>query len=175
VAAAVALFLALAPAIAAENGVNLQRTRITSDKVIYTGDQETIVFQDNVYVERSDFELWCRRMTVHLAGRGVPRGEGGANTTEDFEKIVAEEDVRLRMEGRNATCRKAVYRSGEEMITLSGDVRLQQGRNRIRGQTVRMDLAGNTTEIVGSGEQQVEATFYSENSTGPSDGASEGN
>ena len=177
--AAVAVFAALsvlAPALAADNGVDLDRTRITSDKVIYSGGQETIVFQGNVRVRRSDFDLWCRRMTVHLArngsGREGPRGSGDAS---DFEKIVAEENVRLRMENRNATCRKAIYRSAKETIILLGDVRLRQGRNRIRGQEVRMDMARNTTEILGSGAGQVEATFYSRNETGQSDGGSEGN
>ena len=164
------------PAMAEENGVDLNRTRITSDKVVYSGGKETILFQGNVRVRRSDFDLWCREMTVHLAsngsGRGGPRGSGG---TSDFEKIVAEENVRLRMENRNATCRKAIYRSGEETITMLGDVRLRQDRNRIRGQEVRMDLARNTTEILGSGAGQVEATFYNRNETGQTDGGSEGN
>lgn len=167
---------ALAPAMAAENGVDLHRTRITSDKVIYAGENETILFQGNVRVRRSDFDLWCRKMTVHLAsdgsGRGGPRGSGDAS---DFEKIVAEENVRLRMANRNATCHKAIYRSKEETITMLGDVRLRQGRNRISGQEVRMDLARNTTEILGSGSSQVEATFYSRNETGQSNGGSEGN
>ena len=169
-------FLVLTPATAAENGVDLQQTRITSDKVIYSGGEETIVFKGNVRVQRSDFDLWCRRMTVHLTGKSLDRGQRsqGMRQTGDFEKIVAEQDVRLRMEGRNATCRKAVYTAGTEEITLLGDVRLQQGRNRIRGQEVRMDLAGNTTEIVGSGADQVEATFYTENSTRPSNGGSQG-
>ena len=177
--AAVAVFAALsvlAPALAAEDGVDLDRTRITSDKVIYSGGVETIVFQGNVQVRRSDFDLWCRKMTVHLAsngsGREASRGSGGAS---DFEKIVAEENVRLRMENRNATCRKAIYRSDEETITMLGDVHLRQGRNRIRGQEVRMDLARNTTEILGSGAGQVEATFYNRNETGQTDGGSEGN
>jgi lipopolysaccharide export system protein LptA len=177
--AAVAVFAALsalAPALAAENGVDLNRTRITSDKVIYSGGNETILFQGSVRVRRSDFDLWCRKMTVHLAsngsGREASRGSRGAS---DFEKIVAEENVRLRMENRNATCRKAIYRSDEETIIMLGDVHLRQGRNRIRGQEVRMDLARNTTEILGSGASQVEATFYSRNQTGQSNGGSEGN
>ena len=174
-ATALVALLALAPATAAEDGVDLQQTRITSDRVIYSGGKETIVFQDNVRVRRSDFDLWCERMTVHLKGKAPGQGERQATgRASDFEKIVAEHEVRLRMEGRNATCRKAIYRSGTEMITLLGDVRLQQGRNRIRGQKVLMDMARNTTEIVGSEGDQVEATFYTENSTESSNGGSGG-
>lgn len=173
VSAALAAFV---PAMAAENGVDLDRTRITSDKVIYSGGNETILFQGNVRVRRRDFDLWCRKMTVHLASDGSGReGQRMSGDARNFEKIVAEENVRLRMENRNATCRKAIYRSAEETIILLGDVRLRQGRNRIRGQEVRMDMARNTTEILGSGAGQVEATFYSRNETGQSDGGSEGN
>jgi lipopolysaccharide export system protein LptA len=176
-AAGLVAFLALAPATAAEDGVQMQRTRINSDRVIYSGGNETIVFQGSVRVRRSDFDLWCRRLTVHLSEKGLGKqGKGQATgRASDFEKIVAEEEVRLRMRDRNATCRKAVYRSGSEMITLLGDVRLQQGRNRVSGPKVRMDLARNTTEIVGSEGDQVEATFYTANSTGPSNGGSGGN
>lgn len=171
-----AVLSAFVPALAAEDGVDMNRTRITSDKVVYSGGNETILFQGNVRVRRSDFDLWCRKMTVHLASNGSAReGPRGSGDASDFEKIVAEENVRLRMENRNATCRKAIYRSGEETITMLGDVRLRQGRNRIRGEEVRMDLARNTTEILGSGAGQVEATFYNRNETGQSDGASEGN
>jgi lipopolysaccharide export system protein LptA len=175
-AACLIALLALAPALAAKNGVDLNKTRITSDKVIYAGAKESIVFEGNVRVRRSDFDLWCQRMTVYLDREAVDKGESqGSKAPGDFEKIVAEEEVRLRMEGRNATCRKAVYRPKEETIILLGDVRLRQGRNRIRGEEVRMDMARNTTEILGSGSTQVEATFYDTNGTGLGNGASEGN
>lgn len=176
VLAAICLFslAALHPAIAAKNGTERQKTRITSDSVVYAGGNETIVFRDNVHVQRSDFRLWCEKMTVHLSDAGQQKGREGSRA-QDFEKIVAEDNVRLRMDNRNATCRKAVYRSDAEVITLLGNVRLRQGRNRVQGQKVRMDLARNTTEVMGSEESQVEATFYNQNSTGLSDGGLEGN
>ena len=176
VLAAICLFFlaTLHPAIAAKNGTERQKTRITSDSVVYAGGNETIVFRDNVHVLRSDFRLWCEKMTVHLSDAGQQKGREGSRA-QDFEKIVAEDNVRLRMENRNATCRKAVYISDTEVITLWGNVRIRDGRNRIQGEKVRMDLARNTTEVIGSEESQVEATFYTQNSTGPSDGGFEGN
>lgn len=176
VLAAICLFslAVLHPAIAAKNGTERQKTRITSDSVVYAGGNETIVFRDNVYVQRSDFRLWCEKMTVHLSDAGQRKKREGSRA-QDFDKIVAENNVRLRMETRNATCRKAVYISETQVITLWGDVLLRQGPNRVQGQKVRMDLARNTTEVIGSEESQVEATFYTQNSTGPTDGGFEGN
>ena len=176
VLAAICLFslAALHSAIAAENGTERQKTRITSNSVVYEGGNETIVFRDNVHVQRSDFRLWCERMTVHLSDAGQQKGREGSRG-QDFEKIVAEDNVRLRMKNRNATCRRAVYISDAEVITLWGDVRLREGRNLVQGQKVRMDMARNTTEVIGSEESQVEATFYTQNSTGPSNGGFEGN
>ena len=169
------LFLLSGPAWA-ENGTKQQKTRITSERVIYSGGNRTIDFRGDVYVKRSDFSIWCDWMRVHMAredaeGDMLQEAQG---SPRNFEKIVARENVRLQMGEREASCREAVYLPGEELLTLRGEVRLRQGKSRIRGSEVRIHLDTNSSEVIGGNEGRVEATFYSSNSTGPSNGDSEG-
>lgn len=176
-AAFFAIVLSFAGATAsAQDNEEQQRTRILSDRVIYTQQDNRILFQDNVHVEREDFLLWSEEMTVFLVeedGEGDAQQEAGREM-QDFERIVARDNVRIQMEQRNATSREAVYTSADSLLVLTGDVRLQQGRNVVHGHEVHINLDQGTSEVMSGEQEQVEATFYSGDNGVESNGDSEG-
>jgi lipopolysaccharide export system protein LptA len=142
-----------------------QETRITANKVVYSRNDSTVRFEGNVHASRDAFEIWCAEMTVYVNKEGAAaegNQEGPSLQSErNFERIVAEGDVRLQMEGRSAESRKAIYESGPEVLTLIGDVLLKEQRNTIEGQKVKLYLKEDRSEVMSGEEGQVEAVFYS--------------
>jgi len=144
-------------------------TEITATSVRYSHQTTTVVFTGDVQVVRSDFQLWCNRLTVHLrrqAARSLDsddRQDGGSmgqDLSQQFEKIVAEGEVRITMGDREATGQRAVYEAASNTLTLQGNVILQEGQNRIQGQKVTFSIDENTTEIAGGEQEQVKALFF---------------
>lgn len=148
-----------------ENASSKRATRITADKVIYSRQDSTVRFEGNVYASRDTFEIWCNEMTVYVnkEGAAAERNEGqpSLQSEQSFERIVAEGDVRLQMEGRTAESRKAIYESGPKILTLTGDVHLQEERNTIQGHKVKLYLKEDRSEIMSGEKGQVEAVFFS--------------
>jgi lipopolysaccharide export system protein LptA len=154
-------------------------TEITASSMSYSHQKTTVVFSGDVQVVRSNFRLWCRTLTVHLRSEAASslnaEGPESAASGQDrelsqqFKKIVAEGDVRLEMDDREATGDRAVYEAASETLTLLGDVVLSQGQNRIQGQKVTFYLRENKTEIAGGDKDQVKALFF------PSDEGESGN
>lgn len=148
-----------------ENASSKRATRITADKVMYSRQDNTVRFEGNVYASRDTFEIWCNEMTVYVKkeGAAAERNEGQPplQSEQNFERIVAEGDVRLQMEGRSAESREAIYESGPEILTLTGDVHLQEERNTIEGHKVKLYLNEDRSEIMSGEKGQVEAVFFS--------------
>ncbi len=142
-----------------------KQTRIVADKVVYSRQENTVRFEGNVHAAREAFEIWCTEMTVFVAKEGAAGGENGGQPSlqsqRNFERIVAVGDVRLHMDNRTAESRKAVYEAKSETLTLTGNVRLREGRNTIQGEKVKLYLKEDRSEVMSGEEGQVEATFYS--------------
>ena len=133
-------------------------TRITSQKLIYNQASKEVEFYGDVHVVRSDFELWCKSMSVFLAEE-TPSGD---RTRENpgIEKIVARDEVRLKMQERLSHSDQAVYEAAAQRLILTGDVLLKEGLNEIQGEKVIFYLDEERSEIFSSEGKRVNAIFY---------------
>ncbi len=141
-------------------------TKITAQKMRYHKSDNLVTFLGNVHVDRENFELWSEKLTIYLSKEmksGAkkedsiqgPAGEG------QFDKIVAQDNVRLKKGDYEATSSKATYEKDKEVIVLEGDVLITENKNRIKGDKVRFYLNENRSEVLSSPQKQVEAVFYS--------------
>lgn len=142
-------------------------TKITSQKMKYHNNKNLVEFLGNVHVQRKDFELWSEKLTIYLTKETNSSSEKQASGKQmqgaaQFNKIVAQDKVRLKMDEYNAQSLKATYKKDEEVIILEGDVVLQEKKNRIKGDKVRFYLKENRSEVLSGPQKQVEALFYSD-------------
>lgn len=154
-------------------------TRITAGKMVYKHKDNQINFIDNVIVDTKDFRMKCEDLVVYLNKAAVSKSKLGSGQVEEGEtgegegqdqqsmdiqqsldKVVATKNVRITMENRAAQSARAVYLRGKNLLTLSGDVVLIEGPNRIRAETVRLYLDENKSEIVSGKQNQVEALIF---------------
>lgn len=133
-------------------------TRISSKKMVFSRGENKVEFLQDVHLKRPDMELWCEKLTVFLAS-GAELEEAGAG--QDFERLLAEEDVRIEMQDRTATSKKAVYQRQSETLVLEGEVEIQEGPNQIQGQKVTIYLQEQRSEVFSGQEgKRVRAVFF---------------
>ncbi|MFO7817560.1 MAG: lipopolysaccharide transport periplasmic protein LptA [Thermodesulfobacteriota bacterium] len=144
-----------------------QPTRITSRDMTYSGDSRQVVFENNVHVVRNDFELWSDKLVMHLSVKDDKAGNADeadifSGEGSEVEKIVALKNVRVKSEDREGRCAKLVYDTRTEIITMTGDPVLFQGKNEIKGAKIVMDVKNDTSRVFSGEEKRVEAMFYSQ-------------
>lgn len=167
------IFSFIATSKAVENDTNrkqtnssndLNATRITADKMTYMQNKNKVAFSGNVYVNRQSFQLWCDNLLVYLSSKkNIPSISDASSTIKgqtNFEKIVAKKNVRIKTEGRTAVCSKAIYETDPRVLILEGNVVLREGPNKIAGETVKLYLDQNKSEVIGGKQGQVKALFY---------------
>ncbi|MGM0424134.1 MAG: LptA/OstA family protein [Thermodesulfobacteriota bacterium] len=139
-------------------------TRISSSKMVFTRGDNKVEFLQNVHLERPDLELWSEKLTVFLASEAEVQETGAG---QDFERLEAEEEVRIKMEDRIATSNRAVYERQSETLVLYGDVKIQEGQNQIQGQKVTIYLQEGRSEVsAGEDGDRVRALFFPQQEEG---------
>ena len=101
-------------------------------------DDHRIVFLGEVRVTQTDFSLTADEVTAVFGDRA-----------EDIRRIVARGNVRIQKSDKVAWGREAVYDREKAVIVLSGDPRLEQGMNFIRGDEIRVFLDEDRMDVAG--------------------------
>lgn len=136
------------------------QTTITSQRVQYDTNAQTIIFTGNVHVVRPDVQIWSERLTVILA----KNASGNTSTAEgisasEIEKLIAERNVRMTMGERNGNCDKATYTTTDELLVMEGNPRLYEGTNSITGEKILFYVAEDRSEVIGSSNKPVRVIF----------------
>ncbi len=97
---------------------------ITSRRLTLDQEQHVAVFEENVLVTDKDMTLSADKMTVRMSP---------SNT---IESIRAEGRVHAVQKDRVAIARQADYDAIEDKIVITGDPKLQQGNDYLKGDTI---------------------------------------
>lgn len=146
-------------------GAQGNATQIDSQKMVYNRQDKIINFYGQVHVVRPDFQIWCQEMTVFLKkGQEKKQQEDGKNQSlvgkREIEKIIAQKDVRMLWNERQAQSDEAVFDTTKQIITLKGNVLVKEGMNKIQGQVAQFFLKEDRSEIRGGEKERVKAVFY---------------
>lgn len=104
-------------------------TVITSRRLSLDQETRKAVFEENVVVVDGDLTIRADKMTVFL------------NASNTVETICAEGHIHATQSNRVAIARRADYDSREGKLTLTGDPKLQQGRDILKGDTITFWVA----------------------------------
>lgn len=115
--------------------------QIRSDELEVIEEEENrhLVFTRNVQVVQGDVTLHADRLEAfYLAGASQP------------QRLIAKGSVRVDQQGRIAHCDRAEYLRDERILVCSGHAVLIQGCNRVRGERIQIDLAGERARVTGA-------------------------
>jgi lipopolysaccharide export system protein LptA len=142
-------------------------TTITSKSMFYNPDRSEVVFEGDVHVVREDFKLWSEKLIIYLLKNAASGASGSADTGDkpeqdlsQVEKIVALKNVRLESQGKLGFCDKAIFYQQQEMLQMEENPRLEDGKNTISGEIIKLYIRDNRSEVIG-GKKRVEAIFFS--------------
>ena len=168
------LAAASAPAFAASSplGGNDSKApvRVTADTMTYEPDKNIVVFSGNVEVTRENFRMWSAKLTMYMKEQKSSGGNREANSansgldamkTGDLDRIVAEKNVRFRMDTKSGTAQKATWLADREELVLEGNPVLLDGQNSVTGNRIRYFVRENRSQVEGGSGKRVEAVFSS--------------
>ncbi|MCG8532257.1 MAG: organic solvent tolerance protein OstA [Desulfovibrionales bacterium] len=144
----------------AAHAANTDDVKITSNKMTYSADGQSVVFIGNVVVKHPQADLWANKVTVKLQSDPSEPADSTGITPGKVREIIAEGDVRIKMENdRTGTAQRVVYTLTDELIVMTGKPKLSDGKNTIAGTTIKFWVKENRSEVLGSSSKPVEAIF----------------
>jgi len=129
-------------------GAAQNKVKIESDSLKYFGNRNVSYFSGNVFVKSDNLTMHSDNMSVYF------------NDNREPEKIVAEGNVSITKQELYALSNKAEMLMNENVIKLSGDVRVWQGENYLEGQQVIIYNDENRIEVKKSDKSRVKIIFY---------------
>jgi lipopolysaccharide export system protein LptA len=125
-----------------------QPIEISADRLSADSVKNSVNFEGNVVATQADVTLHADRLFAEYT-----------RITRVIEKIVAEGNVRVTQEDREARAARAVFYNLEQRIVLSGDADLTQGGNTVKGETVTIYLRENRSVVTGGEGGRVRAVI----------------
>ena len=133
--------------------INLARSgapvEVVADRLEFAYDDRLLTYAGNVVVKQADIELRTDRLAIQL--------EGSDDLT--LRSVVAEGRVVLTQGKRRATGGRTGFGQSEPTGVVSVDAVLEDGPNRVSGESIVVDL-GLERSVVQGGKGRVQAILY---------------
>ncbi len=129
-----------------------QPVEITAD--LFTVDEATreAVFEGNVVVIHPTVTVWAPRVVAVY-------GSGG---TTDIESFIASGGVRLKTADQDATGDRAVFTPGDQLLRLTGNVRVTQTSGTVDAGELVVNLETNVSTFTSGNGGRVTGVFTSQ-------------
>jgi lipopolysaccharide export system protein LptA len=144
----VALSLGWASAALGQNPVE-----ITSDLFVMNEEAQEAVFTGNVVVIHPTVTVWAPKVVATY-------GAGGATDIKSF--IASGGNVRLKTKDQDATGDNAVYTPGDQLLRLTGNVRVVNASGTVNASELVVNLATSVSTFTSSGGGRVTGVFTSQ-------------
>lgn len=118
-----------------------QEVQITAD--LFTVDEKTkdAVFTGNVVVNHPTVKVWADKVEASY-------GEGG---TTDIKTFLATGSVRLETSEQTATGDRAEFNPGDQLLRLTGNVKVTQSSGTVDAGELVVNLATNVSTFTSNG------------------------
>ena len=127
---------------------------IEADRLDVDTQKGQALFQGNVKASKGDILVKGAMLTLKYD-----------NTTQKVTSLIAENDVYVVWQDKEASCDKAVYQLDRNMMELIGDVVITKGQERLSGQKVIVDMASDT-QVVEGGSGRVKIRVNTQEESG---------
>lgn len=115
---------------------------ITSDQFVMNEDIREAVFTGNVVVVHPNVTVWAPKVVATY-------GEGGTSDIETF--VASGGNVRLKTKDQDATGDQAVYTPGDQLLRLTGNVKVVNSSGTIDAGELVVNLETNVSTFTSAG------------------------
>lgn len=125
---------------------------ITADTFVVEEASREAVFTGNVVVRHPTVNVWADKVVATY-------GEGG---TSDIESFEATGNVRLETDEQTATGERAVFTPGDQMLRLTGNVKVTNSGGTVNAGELVVNLATNVSTFTAGEGGRVTGVFTSQ-------------
>ena len=119
---------------------------VSSEKLNVYRDNNISVFSGNVYAEDDTIKLWSDKISMFYD-----------ETEKSVYEIVAENNVKIIVNGVTAFGNYSKYKVDNEELLLEGDVVVVEKDNKIQSDQLILDLANSTSIMTAKSNSRVTA------------------
>ena len=141
-------------ALAAITPVSAQSpVEITADQTVMNDAKREVVFTGDVIVVHPNVTVWAPEVIATY-------GEGGTSDIETF--VATGGNVRLKTSEQDATGEHAVYTPGDQLLRLTGNVKVTNASGTVNATELVVNLATNVSTFTSGGGGRVTGVFTSQ-------------
>lgn len=129
------------------------KVEITSDTFVMNEAVREAVFTGNVIVKHPTVNVWAPKVVATY-------GEGGTSDIQTFEASGG--NVRLQTSDQDATGDRAVFTPGDQLLRLTGNVKVTNSSGTIDATELVVNLETNVSTFTSSGGGRVTGIFSSQ-------------
>lgn len=126
---------------------------ISADLFTMNEDAHEAVFTGNVVVKHPVVTVWAPKVVATY-------GEGGTSDIKTFEASGG--NVRLKTDDQDATGDRAVFTPADQLLRLSGNVKVTNASGTVDASELVVNLATNVSTFTSSGGGRVTGVFTSQ-------------
>lgn len=126
---------------------------ITSDQFVMNETDHQAVFTGNVVVQHPTVTVWAPKVVATY-------GSGGTTDIKTFEASGG--NVRLKTKDQDATGDQAVYTPGDQLMRLSGNVKVTNASGTVDAGELVVNLKTNVSTFSSKGNGRVTGIFTSQ-------------
>lgn len=142
---------------------------IVSDKMEVNSRKNLIVFIGNVEANQGKIKLKANRLEIYTLETkrfGSKRKSTPKDRAGEIDRIVALGNVEMDQEKRRfATAARLEYRESTGIAVLTGNPRVWEGKNRLVGAKIELNLKEDKTIVHGSPRRRVSVTLFPSSET----------
>lgn len=142
---------------------------IVSDKMEVNSRKNLIVFIGNVEANQGKIKLKANRLeiyTLETKRLGSKRKATPKDRAGEIDRIVALGNVEMdQAKRRFATAARLEYRESTGIAVLTGNPRVWEGKNRLVGAKIELNLKEDKTIVHGSPRRRVSVTLFPSSET----------
>jgi lipopolysaccharide export system protein LptA len=129
------------------------QVEITADQTVMDDAKREVVFTGDVIVVHPTVTVWAPEVVATY-------GEGGTTDIKTF--VATGGNVRLKTEDQDATGEHAVYTPGDQLLRLTGNVRVTNASGTVNATELVVNLATNVSTFTSGSGERVTGVFTSQ-------------
>ncbi|WP_319411544.1 LptA/OstA family protein [uncultured Cohaesibacter sp.] len=121
---------------------------IESDQLDIYDKKKIAIFKGSVWARQGETTLRTETLTIHYSG-------GGAGTAQSITRLEAHGGVTVSQKDQKATSSSASVDMTSEVIVLSGNVVLTQGKNVLRGSKLTINMRSGAARLAAANQSSA--------------------
>ena len=131
--------------------VSANEINIVSDRLELNDNTNESIFIGNVYAEEDTFKIWSEKMIVKFN-----------NDRDQIDEIQSFYDVKIHHNDMTTNSDRALYLPDTQILTLTGNVHINQAGNHIKCEELILDIKNSTSIMKGNSTKRLEAIIITE-------------